>query len=77
MLVFAGLRGPDLPFPPTKPGVPRQARLVLTGDPLLGSARLSRRFAFLAPRGARKTSCCKQVEPGGTRQGTPGFVVKT
>ena len=31
---------------------------------LLGSARLSRRFAFLAPRG----SSCKQVEPGGTRQ---------
>ena len=27
---------------------------------LLGSARLSRRFPFLA--------CCKQVEPGGTRQ---------
>ena len=30
------------------------------GFVLLGSARLSRRFAFLA--------CCKQVEPGGTRQ---------
>ena len=29
MLVFAGLRGPDLRFPPTKPGVPRQARLVV------------------------------------------------
>ena len=28
MLVFAGLRGPDLRFPPTKPRVPRQARLV-------------------------------------------------
>ena len=31
---------------------------------LRASARLSRRFAFLAPRGA----CCKQVEPGGTRR---------
>ena len=29
MLVFAGLRGPDLRFPPTKPGVLRQARLVV------------------------------------------------
>ena len=29
MLVFAGLRGPDLRFPPTKPRVPRQARLVV------------------------------------------------
>ena len=29
MLVFAGLRGPDLRFPPTKPAVPRQARLVV------------------------------------------------
>ena len=28
-LVFAGLRGPDLRFPPTKPRVPRQARLVV------------------------------------------------
>ena len=38
----------------------REAMMV--GCKLLGSARLSRRFAFLAPRG------CKQVEPGGTRQ---------
>ena len=43
-------------------------------DNLLGSARLSRRFAFfdLAPRGAlvinEGSSCCKQVEPGGTGQ---------
>ena len=29
MLVFAGLRGPDLRFPPTKPRVPRQDRLVV------------------------------------------------
>ena len=43
-----------------------------TGRRLLGSARLSRRFAFLAP-----STCCKQVEPGGTRQdGGPSFCLQ-
>ena len=41
--------------------VNKVSNLYLDGRCLLGSARLSRRFAFLA--------CCKQVEPGGTRQG--------
>ena len=36
------------------------------GEVLLGSARLSRRFAFLAPRG------CKQVEPEETRKEEEG-----
>ena len=43
MLVFAGLRGPDLRFPPTKPGVPRLVRrahppaILNRGDPRFAS----------------------------------------